>query len=158
MAGDAYYDLSKAPTYLDITAATGTYDLYYDEADGYYRLGKDGPIILVDMNAAGRFVPLYERVNGNGQYGGSAVTRYFFDSTGKFIRKEAYTDYLQQCFAEMNLDNVNEKGYYPLTKDMMYVLQNGFVQWWDETSPNYMEGFATANKEYAWLFACCIVE
>lgn len=157
MPGDVYYDLSATPTYLDITAVSGTYNLYYDEANGYYRLSKDGPIILVNLNAADRYVPLYERVNGNGQYGGSAVTRYFFDSTGKFIRKEAYTDYLQSCFAEVNLDSNSEKGYYPLTKDMMYVLQNGFCQWWDETSPNYLEGFATANKEYAWMFACCYV-
>ena len=72
--------------------------------------------------------------------------------------KENYTDYLQNCFAEVKLDANSEKGYYPLTKDMMRVLQNGFSQWWDATSPNYLEGFAAANKEYAWLFACCYVE
>ena len=115
-------------------------------------------MILVNLHATNRFVSLYVRVNGNGQYGGSAVTRYFFDETGKFLRKEAYTDYLQACFTEMKLDAQSEKGYYALTKDMMYVLQNGFCQWWDETSPNYLEGFATANPEYAWMFACCYVE
>ena len=101
---------------------------------------------------------LYERVNGNGQYGGSSVTSYFFDATGKFLSKEDYTVYLENVFAEVNLDAVSEKGYYPLTKDMMHVLQNGFKQWWDPTSPNYMEGFADANLEYAWMFACCYVE
>ena len=156
--GNAYFDLAKAPKYMDLTATSGTYNLYYDAANGYYRLYENGPVILVDLNAKNRFVSLYERVNGNGQYGGSAVTRYFFDSTGKFVRKEAYTGYLQECFAQMNLDAYSEKGYYPLTKDMMYVLQNGFCQWWDEESPNYLEGFATANKEYAWMFACCYVE
>lgn len=155
--GGAYYTLSGKPTYVDINAATGSYTLYYDEAKGYYRLGKDGPAVLVDLNVQ-RFVPLYERVNGNGQYGGSAVTRYFFDSTGKFLRKENYTEYIQGCFTEVNLDSNNESGYYVLTKDMMYVLQNGFAQWWDPTSDNYMEGFATANPEYAWMFACCYVE
>ena len=158
MAGNAYYDLAKAPVYMDINAASGAYNLVYDEAGGYYRLGQNGPIVLVNLNAAGRFVPLYERVNGNGQYGGSSVTSYFFDATGKFLSKEDYTAYLQNVFAEVNLDAISEKGYYPLTKDMMRVLQNGFKQWWDPTSPNYMEGFATANPEYAWLFACCYVQ
>lgn len=158
MPGNAYFDLSKSATYINIEAAFGTYNLYYDEANGFYRLYKDGPVILVDLNAKNRFVSIYERVNGNGQYGGSAVTRYFFDDSGKFLRKEAYTDYLQSCFAEVNLDAYSEKGYYPLTKDMMYVLQNGFCQWWDETSPNYLEGFAASNKAYAWMFACCYVE
>lgn len=157
MPGNAYYDLPTAPTFLNIEAASGTYNLYYDAANGYYRLYEGGPVVMVDLNAKNRFVSLYERVNGNGQYGGSAVTRYFFDSTGKFLRKESYTAYLQQCFADMSLDSYSEKGYYPLTKDLMYVLQNGFCQWWDETSPNYLEGFATANKEYAWMFACCYI-
>lgn len=157
-AGEAYYELGKAPNYLDISAATGTYNLVYNEEKGYYQLGNDGPVLLVDLNATGRYVPLYERVNGNGQYGGSSVTCYFFDSTGKFSSKEDYTEYLQACFTEMKLDSISEKGYYPLTKDMMRVLRNGFAAWWDETSPNYLEGFATANKEYAWLFACCYVQ
>ena len=152
----AYYTLSKTPTYMDITAADGTYNLVYDEADGYYRLGENGPIVLVDLNVK-KFVPLYERVFGNGQYGGSAVTRYFYDETGKFVKREEYDKYLAQCFEEVNLNSISETGYYPLTKDMMYVLQNGFCQWWDSTSPNYMEGFATANPNYAWMFAVCYV-
>ncbi len=156
-AGNAYFTLSKAHTYIDITAADGTYNLWYDAENGYYRLGQNGPIVLVDLNATGRFVSLYERLYGNGQYGGTSVTGYFFDDTGKFIKKENYSDYLSQCFACVNLDANSEQGYHPLTKDLMYVLQNGFNQWWDPTSPNYMEGFATANTDYAWMFACCYV-
>ena len=157
VSGGAYYQLSSAPTYFDITAASGTYSFYYDEANGYYTLGKDGPVVLVNLNAKNRFVSLYERVNGNGQYGGSAVTRYFYDTTGKFVRKEKYTDYLSQCFECVSLNTIKEEGYHPLTKDLMYVLQNGFADWWNPDSPNYLDGFATANKEYAWLFACCYV-
>ena len=157
-AGDAYFTLSKAHTYIDITAASGSYNLWYDAANGYYRLGQNGPIVLVDLNATNRFVSLYERLYGNGQYGGTSVTGYFFDETGKFVKKENYSDYLSQCFACVNLDANSEQGYHPLTKDLMYVLQNGFNQWWDATSPNYLEGFATANPEYAWMFACCYVQ
>ena len=151
--GVAYYGLKKSLTYLDYTAVNGTYDLYFDEANGFYRLYENGPIILVNMNVQ-RFVPLYVRLFGNGQYGGSAVTRYFYDETGAFVKKENYSDFLEECFAEVLLDSVDEQGYYPLTKDMMYVLQNGFAGWWDPESPNYLEGFASANPNYAWMFCC----
>lgn len=152
------YTYNFQVTYMDITAANGKYNLYYDEANGYYRLSKGGPIVLVDLGAEDRFVSLFERVNGKGAYGGSAVTRYFFDENGAFVRKEKYTDYLDSCFNEMLMTKDNPTGFYPLTKDLMYVLQNGFVDWWNPDSPNYMEGFADANKTYAWMFACCVVK
>ena len=153
----AYYELTGKINYLDIAATSGTYDLYYDAANGYYRLYQGGPVVMVNLNATGRYVPLYERINGNGQYGGSSVTGYFYDSTGAFLRKENYTEYFEGCFAEVQLDNVSETGYYPLTKDMMHALQNGFAGWWNPESPNYLSGFETANKEYAWMFACFYV-
>ena len=145
-------------TYLDIAAANGKYNLYYDEANGYYRLSEGGPVVLVDLGAQNRFVSLFERVNGKDAYGGSSVTKYFFDDTGAFVKKEDYTEYLNACFNEMLMSKENPTGYYPLTKDMRYVLQNGFADWWNPDSPNYLEGFATANKEYAWMFPCCVVK
>lgn len=148
-----YYGLRKPLTYFDIAAVDGTYQLYYDETNGFYRLYEGGPVILVDMNAP-QFIPLYERLNGNGLYGGSSVTRYFYDDKGAFVKKENYTEFFQNCFAEVYMDNNEEQGYYPLTKDMMYALQNGFAGWWDSGSPNYLESFATANPNYAWLFCC----
>ena len=36
----------------------------------------------------------------------------------------------------------------------MHALQNGFAGWWDSSSPNYLEGFAGANPNYAWMFCC----
>ncbi len=157
-AGSNGYTYNFQVSYLDITAADGTYNLHYDEANGYYRLGEGGPVVLVDLGAQNRFVSLFERVNGKDSYGGSSVTRYFFNDTGAFARKEDYTDFLNSCFEEMLMSKGNPKGYYPLTKDLMHVLQNGFVDWWNPDSPNYLESFATANKAYAWMFPCCIVK
>ena len=156
--GSGYTYGFKSVSYFDIAAASGTHSLYYDEANGYYRLSKDGPVVLVDLGAKDRFISLFERVNGKDSYGGSAVTRYFFDETGAFVRKENYTEYLDGCFTEMLMTKENPTGYYPLTKDMMYVLQNGFADWWNPDSPNYLASFAGANKEYAWMFPCCIAK
>lgn len=152
------YTYNFQVTYLDIAAADGKYSLYYDEADGYYRLYQGGPVVLVDLAAQDRFISLYERVNGKDAYGGSAVTRYFFDENGAFLRKEKYTEYLDQCFTEMQMTKDSPVGFYPLTKDLAYVLQNGFVDWWNPDSPNYLSSFASANENYAWMFPCCIVK
>ena len=148
-------------TYFNINATSGTYNLYYDAAKGYYRLYAGGPVVLVNLgantNPNGTFVGLYERVNGNGQYGGSAVTRYFYDSTGAFVKKENYTECFYDCFDCAGITAYSQTAYHPLTKDLMYALQNGFAGWWDSSSINYLPVFANANKEYAWMFACCYV-
>lgn len=152
------YTYNFQVSYLDITAKDGTYNLYYDEANGYYRLGEGGPVVLVDMGAKNGFVTLFERVNGKDNYGASGVTGYFYDETGAFVKKEDYTAYLGRCFTEMQMSKGNPVGYYPLTKDMMYVLQNGFAGWWNPDSGNYLERFDDANKTYAWMFPCCTVK
>ena len=152
------YKYNFRVSYLDITAVGGTYNLYYDEANGYYRLHKDGPVVLVNLGEQELFISLFERVNGKDAYGGSAVTRYFYDDNGAFLKKENYTDFLSNCFDEMLMSKSNPVGYYPLTKDLAYVLQNGFAGWWDVNSPNYLETFVNANKEYAWMFPCCIAK
>ena len=156
--GSNGYTYNFRVSYLDITSKDGTYNLYYDDANGYYRLGEGGPVVLVDLGAQNRFVSLFERVNGRENYGGSAVTRYFYDDTGAFLRKENYTEYLDKCFAEMLMTKENPVGFYPLTKDLMHVLQNGFSSWWDADSPNYLPSFEEANKTYAWMFPCCTVK
>ena len=145
--------------YFDIQAKSGTYNLVYDEAEGYYRLGENGPVVLVALgrneNPRGQYVGIYERVNGNGMYGGSNVVRYFFDEAGKFQKKEQYTDCLIETFKHAGITAYDQEVYHPLTKDLVYVLQNGFAEWWDKDSPNFLETFEGANAEYAWLFACC---
>jgi hypothetical protein len=156
--GSVAYTYNFRVSYLDISAPDGTYDLYYDEANGYYRLSEGGPVVLVNLGVQERFISLFERVNGKDNYGGSAVTRYFYDETGAFVKKENYTEYLDSCFTQMLMSKENPVGYYPLTKDLMYVLQNGFVDWWNPDSPNFLEGFTEANKTYAWMFPCCVVK
>lgn len=156
-AGSCKVSVSGSVTYVDIKAASGTYDIYYDEAAGYYRFSSNGKPVLVDLNVPGSAISLYVRINGKDHHGGSAVRRYFYDASGAFIKKEDYTDYLSACFACAGLEDAEGVGYHVLTKELMYVLQNGFIEWWDPNSANYLENsFATANKEYAWMFACCM--
>ena len=145
--------------YFDITAKSGKINLFYDEETGYYRQKKNGPVVLVALgknnNPKYSGVGLYERVNGNGMYGGSDVVRYFQSEDGTVEKREKYTDLLLEMFAHSDITAYDQEVYHPLTQDLMYVLQNGFAGWWDPESPDYQETFANANPEYAWLFACC---
>ena len=139
-------------TYLDINAASGTYELYYNEGTGFYQLSENGPVILVDMNSS--ILSFHRIIMGDGAAGGAPIRRYFYDANGKFVKKEDYTNAFVEYF---NLDaNDNPQSWYhPLTKDLMYMIQNGGANWWDASSPNFNTNFAQANPEYAWMFACC---
>ncbi len=150
--------VNSGVTYVDITAASGTYDIYYDNAAGYYRFSSNGKPVLVDLNVPGSITSLYVRIHGRDHYGGSAVRKYFFDESGGFIKKESYTEYLNACFACAGIQSAEDVGYHVLTKELMYVLQNGFEKWWDSSSADYLANFATANKEYAWMFCCCVAK
>ena len=145
--------------YFDITAKSGKYELFYDEETGFYRRKKNGPVVLVALgknnNPQYQCVGLYERVLGNGMYGGSDVVRYFLDENGQVEKREKYTELLLETFAHSGITAYDQEVYHPLTEDLMHVLQNGFADWWNSESPDFQETFAKANPEYAWLFACC---
>lgn len=152
-------ELPEKLKYFDITAKSGKYDLFYDEAAGCYRTKENGPVVLVALgknnNPKCQCVGLFERVNGNGMYGGSNVVRYFYNEDKKLVKREKYTDALLEIFDHSGITAYDQEVYHPLTKDLMYVLQNGFASWWDPESPDFQEAFVDANPEYAWLFACC---
>ncbi len=142
-------------TYIDINAATGTYKLYYDEANGYYRLNDaNGPVIMVDLNST-RYVSLYQIIKGFGAGGGTNVQKYFYNKDGSFDRKEKYTDVLIEYFDCAGITGTNIRGYHPLTKELAYILQNGGSRWWEDGSGEQLEGLVNANAEYVWLFLCC---
>lgn len=142
-------------TYLNINAASGTYELYYDAAKDVYRLYEGGPILYVDLNSARHGISLYKIIHGDGTgAGGAPIRRYFYDENGAFSKKEDYTATLEEYFACVGLTNAQMTGYHPLTADLAYIIQNGGAQWWDSTSPSRIDTLVSANPEYAWLFLC----
>ena len=146
--------VSGTLTYLDINAASGTYDLYYNAQTGYYQLSEDGPVIYVDLNSSRFGISLYKIIHGDGVAGGAPIRKYFYDENGTFVKREDYTATLDEYFACAGLDAPAETGYHPLTQDLMYILQNGGEGWWDSSSPNQIEDLVAANPEYAWMFLC----
>lgn len=139
-------------TYVDIKGTTEANKVVYNEADGYYHFGTaDGPVVYLHLGKGAPYVALQTVIQGDGAMGGAPIRHYFFDADGNFVKKEDYTDILATYF-----DNMDEKlGIYPLTADLIYILQNGCCGWWDTESPDYI--FDGCNPEIGWMFALCYV-
>lgn len=152
---------------VDIKGATEDYKLVKNDADGYYHLGTaDGPVMLVQLCAGQAGNPSYicfEDMVGDGtpDKGVTALRKYFFDENGDFIKKEDYT----QCMISYNVCADKTYGVYPLTDELIYMIQQGGDQlgWYDKDGPGYLfldEGgnhVMGINAEISWMFACCYV-
>ena len=160
------YTLPEGLTLQDFDL-TASYEIVYNEADGYYHVGSpDGAIVLV-------------RMDGTLSYGGSFgimlsamnVGAFFYDEEGTFLRKELYNDCLLSYLGTLNkgmgtytysdgmLDDTHN--VYPLTQDLMYIIQTygDYTGWWDASSGNYLFGsLPGVNVESAWLFMCCYAQ
>ncbi len=139
---------------FDLTASTGTYELVFNEADGFFHLNSEnGPLVLVFLGKDCKYISCYKTIMSK-----TGVKKYFFDEDGSFLKKEAYDDCLREYFEYMD----PEEGVYPLTKDLQYIIQNhgGYNGWWDldkntcllvDEAGNPLPG---ANEEIGWLLMC----
>lgn len=142
----------KSLKYVDIMGKTEDNQVIFNESDGYYHYGNaNGPVVLVHLGKGAPYVSLQTVIEGDGLGGGAPIRKYFFDPAGDFIKKEDYTDILRTYFENMD----SKKFVYPLTKDLVYILQNGCNGWWDKESPDYI--FTDCNPEIGWMFALCYV-
>ncbi len=142
----------KELVYMDITADTAKHEFVLNEEDGYYHLDTaDGPVVHVHLAKGAPYVALQSVIQGDGPMGGAPIREYFYDENGEFVKKEDYTDILVDYFENMDPN----LGVYPLTDDLIYIIQNGCNGWWDAESPDYI--FEGCNAELGWMFACCWV-
>ena len=144
----------KKLTYVDIKGTAADNQVIFSEADGYYHFGAaDGPIVYVNLGKDSPNVSLQVMIQGDGPMGGAPLRKYYWNSDEHtketFVKREDYTNIMVTYF-----DNMDKNlGVYPLTKDLVYIMQNGCEGWWDATSPNYiLEG---CNPELGWMFALC---
>lgn len=143
---------------FDLTAATDTYKLVYNETDGFYHMNKaDGPLVLVRLTEDCDYIACFATMLDR-----SGVSKHFFDENGAFVKKESYSE----CLLEY-IDYADKtEGVYPLTKDLEYIIkQRGeYVGWWDIENSGYIFKDADGNNdpainaEIAWLLMCCYLE
>lgn len=141
---------SQQLTNFDITA--DKYVLVYNESDGFYHLdNKNGPVVYLRFNDKAPYISFMDILS---HY---HIGAYLYDNSGNFLKKEEYTECVQNYVN--NMDRTN--GVYPLTKDLEYILkQYGRHQgWWDPNSPTYLfDEVADVNLDLAWMFALCHVK
>jgi len=136
--------------YIDITASTDKHTVVFSETDGFYHYGSEtGPVVLMHLGKKAPYISLQTVIMGDGPMGGAPIRCYFYDDDGNFVKKEDYTDILREYFDNMDQDY----GVYPLTKDLVYIIENGCSRWWNQNSPDFI--FTDCNPELGWMFALC---
>ncbi|MBE6587164.1 MAG: hypothetical protein E7647_01970 [Ruminococcaceae bacterium] len=147
---------------FDLTAKTDEYKFVLDKKTGYYHLNSaDGPVVLVRLAEDCDYIACYATILDK-----QGVVKYFFDGEEKtyenFVKKENYSNCLLSY-----IDCADEAtGVYPLTEDLMYIIQqNGdHMGWWNPEGSNYRflntddTKDLTINTEIAWLLMCCYAE
>ena len=147
-------------TYVDMLN-----DLPVKGEDGFYHLGtEDGPILYVDLGENAPYLSLSVMIGAVGRFG-TSFKNIFFNEDGTpevnadgTYHKEDYTDaLLAYC-----LHRDPETGLYPLTDDLVYMLQHGgkFKGWYTPGSGTYLleEKEITVDPELLWMFAVCYLK
>jgi len=142
---------------FDLTASTDAYQLVLNENDGFYHLGSaDGALVVVQIGNTSEetdYLPPFETILEK-----QGIRRYFYDENGKFLKKEEYSE----CVLKY-IENADEAtGLYPLTEDLMYIIQQQGAQagWFDMENAGYLFLDSDGNKviginnEISWLFMC----
>lgn len=160
----------KTPTKVNLTAATSTYQLVYNDTDKCYHLGSvNGPVMYVQLAAnkdgiAPAYVDINAMVGGVNESMATAFRWADYDDKGNYIKEDYTTVMIEMCgYAE-----ANEYGVYPLTKDVVYMIQKCgiYMGWWDSTDSKGNLLFKledgtldpSINLEIGWMFACCYFE
>lgn len=143
-------------TYVDLTADTDAVKAVKG-SDGYYHLNAaDGPRLYVNLGTNAPYVSMYNMLGFLG-YGGTSLSRTFYDGEGKATHREDYTECMMTYVECID----SKHGVYPLNDDLIYMIQNGgeFKGWWDAGNGNYVFGEVSGfNPELGWMFACCYFE
>lgn len=146
----------KTFTFVDLTSDT---KVVYNSADGYYHLNSaSGPVVYVALgNQAGyyRWLALSDVFGVTNPYAANSFNQVFYDENGNPVRKESYLE----CMIQYIQCRDTTCGVYPLTDDLIYMLQQGGDRkgWYTEGSPDYVDkdGTANINQDILWMFNCC---
>ena len=151
---------AKTLTYVDMLN-----DKPVKGADGFYHLGtEDGPILYVNLGTGAPYYSLAVVTGAVGQFG-TGFRKVFFNPDGTpemnpdgTFRKEDYTDAM--IAYSLHIDPTT--GIYPLTDDLIYMIQNGCetLGWFDPTSANYLLSGkdVTVDPTLLWMFAVCYLK
>lgn len=140
---------------FDLTASSSSVELVFNEKDGSYHLNSaNGPQVLVWLGTDTEYIACFKTILDT-----AGVVKYFYDEDGNFLKRETYSECLLKYIENMD----ENKGVYPLTKDLMYIIQSAGDQfgWWNMEGSSYIFKAADGsivpgiNPDLAWLVMCC---
>ncbi|MBQ8683185.1 MAG: dockerin type I repeat-containing protein [Clostridia bacterium] len=173
--GEASFDISAQPFETYKTTATltkFTKDKAIDEyvfvdvteshtavlgVDGYYHLDTaEGPVLYMNFTDATYLPVAAAAANG-------AMKDVLYDENGNFIKKIEFITCINEYYGYTdNSTNQMVAGYtdgglYPLTYDLVYILQTHTASygWSDSSSANYLFTGMTVDVDTAWMFPVC---
>lgn len=155
------YTLPAGAKLVDFDLTAESYTLVKDE-NGFYHLNTaDGPLVLTYLGVKSRYLDPLQLVSEK-----SSVSKVFWSdpenrTKESFQKKESYNACINAYCEVMD----QEAGVFPLTDDLMYILQQhgDYYGWWNIDSYSYLfldeNGVVdtTVNPDVAWLFACCYI-
>ncbi len=143
---------------------TKTYEIVYNDADGYYHVGtKDGPVVLVKLGANADKLCKYLLKSWETVASTDYVVSYHYDANGEAYERINYGPAILEYF---EVDD-ESTGLYPLTKDLYTIIRDVGESkgWWDKSRPMlniFRDSESDTTYEFleetAWLFNCCYVE
>lgn len=157
------YELPAGAKLVDFDLSAESYTLVKDE-NGYYHLNTaDGPLVLTYLGVKSRYLDPLQTVSEK-----SNICKVFWTdpenhTKESFEKKETYNVCIN-AYCEVMDENA---GVYPLTDDLMYILQQrGDYYGWYDMENVYSCLFVdengvidkSVNPDVAWLFACCYID
>lgn len=150
----------KTMKFVDVT---GNAELVYSAADGRYHLNTvTGPVIYVALgNTAGqyRWLPMSDAFAVTNDDAVLNFIQIIEDANGGKV-KERYNT----CMVQYIECRDAQYGVYPLTDDLIYMIQQGgdYRGWFEEGNVNYIvtepEEGVDYNEQILWMFNCCYFE
>jgi len=144
-------------TYVDLTAKTDDYKIVLG-SDGYYHLNSaTGPLLYMNIGPNAPYHSLYYMAGAGGNgVAGTGIKATIYDENGVAVRRLDFSE----CMLSYGECADATYGVYPLTEDLVYIVQTAgeYYGWWDSTSSNFWLDTVTGlNPELGWMFAVCYV-
>lgn len=163
-----YYENKVAPaafklnqtgtiTYVDLTGTVqperGSDGFYYLNGKKIYiNLGKSAPYITIAEMVGLEYNETTGQWTQNSMAAG--LKGYIYEN-GEKTAVEQFNDAIKEYIRCCDASN----GLYPLTDDLVYMMQNAsaYKGWGDPEDPDYLFDKLTVNEALAWMFACCYI-
>lgn len=153
------YTLPAGVTLKNFDLTAESYTLVKDDQGFYHLDSADGPMVYTYLTVKSQYLDPLKIVSEK-----SKIGKIFWKEAGvytkeSFEKQEVYNECVN-AYCEVADETA---GVYPLTDDLMYILQQHgeYYGWWNTESHSYLFKDAnglndtTVNPDVAWLFACC---